>query len=223
MIAAVLIAMIIAIVMLFGMAKWTSILFSDIRNKLGNQVVFTNWKGRSVVRAYVKPSNPNTLKQQANRDVQRQAVSFYQTLVGSDVDRKAAWNENALPRLISGFNLFVKYARQIVLQANGDSPGAGDVTYIYTCPVDRSAMGLYRCDDDYANPVEVVGEGGLSPGVDAEHVENGVGAGSYLGFIGPANIFADLVGEDKRAAFCAHWKKNEAAGTATPTQFDIAA
>lgn len=219
MIVSALIAMIIAIVLLFGMAKWTSVIFTDIRNKLGDQVVFTNWKGRPVMRAYVKPSNPNTLKQQANRDVQRQAVLGWQTLVGTDAERQPAWNQNALPRLISGFNLFIKYARQIALVSVGDTPQAGDCTYTYTCPVDLSQMGLFRCEPDYTNPVEVQGAGELTAGDDQEYVENGITAGDWLAFIGPANIFNDLIGDDKRAAFAAHWIKNEATGLAVPAEF----
>lgn len=50
------------------MAKWKSPLFSDIRNKLGENVVFSMWKGRPYMRSYVTPANPNSLKQAANRD-----------------------------------------------------------------------------------------------------------------------------------------------------------
>jgi len=33
------------------MAKWISPIFSDARNKLGDAVVFSNWKGRSYFRS----------------------------------------------------------------------------------------------------------------------------------------------------------------------------
>ena len=42
------------------MAKWISPLFADIRNKLGDSVIFSNWKGRPYFRKYAKPSNPKT-------------------------------------------------------------------------------------------------------------------------------------------------------------------
>ena len=99
------------------MAKWKSPLFSDIRNKLGENVVFSMWKGRPYMRSYVVPANPNSLKQQANRDQMAKIVAMYQANVKGDESIAAAWDVEALPRLISGYNQFVQYGREMTIGA----------------------------------------------------------------------------------------------------------
>ncbi len=89
------------------MAKWKSPLFSDIRNKLGENVIFSTWKGRPYMRSYVVPSNPNTLLQQAHRAALTQAMAAGQTIFATGA-HKTEWNAQALPELISGFNLYIK-------------------------------------------------------------------------------------------------------------------
>lgn len=93
------------------MAKWTSPLFSDIRNKLGNNVVFSMWKGRPYMRSYVKPANPQSDAQTANRLQMAAIVELYQTNVKGVAANEAAWNVAALSKLISGYNLFTQYGR----------------------------------------------------------------------------------------------------------------
>ena len=94
------------------MATWKSPIFSDIRNKLGDNVVFSMWKGRPYMRSYVKPANPNSLAQQANRLQMAEIVALYQANVKGTAANAAAWDVEALPSLISGYNLFTKYGRQ---------------------------------------------------------------------------------------------------------------
>ena len=94
------------------MATWKSPIFSDIRNKLGDNVVFSMWKGRPYMRSYVKPSNPNSLAQQANRLQMAEIVALYQANVKGTAANAAAWDAEALPSLVSGYNLFTKYGRQ---------------------------------------------------------------------------------------------------------------
>lgn len=94
------------------MATWKSPIFSDIRNKLGDNVVFSMWKGRPYMRSYVKPANPNSLAQQANRLQMAEIVALYQANVKGTAANAAAWDAEALPSLISGYNLFTKYGRQ---------------------------------------------------------------------------------------------------------------
>ncbi len=89
------------------MAKWKSALFSDIRNKLGNQVTFSSWKGRGYMRAYVIPSNPKTLGQTAHRAAMAKSVALGQGIFATEAN-KTEWNRVALSALISGFNLFTK-------------------------------------------------------------------------------------------------------------------
>lgn len=126
------------------MAKWKSPLFSDIRNKLGENVVFSMWKGRPYMRSYVTPANPNTLKQQANRDQMRKIVALYQDMVKSEAAYEAAWNVEALPRLISGYNQFTQYGRKITFGTVNLSAAALSVEITKSgIPADRLAVMLF--------------------------------------------------------------------------------
>lgn len=216
MYAIVVIAAIIVAMSIFGMAKWTSVLFSDIRNKLGDQVVFTAWKGRSVMRKYIKPANPNSLKQQARRDINRQGVVNWQSNVGTDAERLAAWNELALPRQISGFNLFMKYLGQIKIASEDAETTGSSNTITYTIPVDLSIMGLFRAIDA-ADLTEIQTAGELTAGADQTYNNIDTGTpGTYTYFIGPSAMFDTLTGGDEVAAFCAHWTADETNGVALP-------
>lgn len=99
------------------MATWKSPIFSDIRNKLGENVVFSMWKGRPYMRSYVKPSNPDTLAQQANRLHMANLVADWQTYIKTTPASVTAWNSAALSQLISGYNRFVKGMRGVVLSS----------------------------------------------------------------------------------------------------------
>lgn len=99
------------------MATWKSPIFSDIRNKLGENVVFSMWKGRPYMRSYVKPSNPDTLAQQANRLHMAALVADWQTYIKTTPASVTAWNAAALSQLISGYNRFVKGMRGVVLSS----------------------------------------------------------------------------------------------------------
>lgn len=97
------------------MATWKSPIFSDIRNKLGENVVFSMWKGRPYMRSYVKPSNPDTVAQQANRADMTSLVSNWQSTKAITPATVTAWNAAALSDLISGYNRFIKGMRGFVL------------------------------------------------------------------------------------------------------------
>ena len=99
------------------MATWKSPIFSDIRNKLGENVVFSMWKGRPYMRSYVKPSNPQTLAQTANRLDMTRLVTHWQTWIAGNVNNVTPWNAAALSDLISGYNRFIKGARGYVLHS----------------------------------------------------------------------------------------------------------
>lgn len=215
MLAFVLIALLIALLCFFGMVKWYSVLFSDGRGKLGDQVVFSNWKGRPYMRAYALPANPNTLKQQAQRDRHSKAVAGWQSNVGTDVERLGAWNELALTRQISGFNLWMKYADEIKISAAEDDPPGDQITVTYTIPSDVSIMALYRNVAGTITREQTAGE--LTSGDDQTWIDlapTHPGTNEY--FIAPASLFDDLVGADLNACLDAHWKPNEGTGVADP-------
>lgn len=130
------------------MPKWTSPLFTDIRNALGTSVVFSNWKGRPYMRAWVKPSNPQSNAQQAGRDIMRKLVARYQQVVivsNTAPENAAAWNAEALQYAISGFNLFTKWGRKsnIAVPASASGTGSATVEVTYTLGLPASKAALY--------------------------------------------------------------------------------
>lgn len=120
------------------MAKWTSVLFSDIRNKLGDQVIFSMWKGRPYMRSYVTPSNPRTDEQQSYRMLMGEIVSWYQTNIKPNGDKVTAWNEQALSELLSGYNLFVRTGQGASIEAVELSVAAGISIEIDTIQIPAS-------------------------------------------------------------------------------------
>ena len=63
------------------------------------------------MRSYVKPSNPMSDAQTANRLHMAAIVLLYQTYVKGTAINAAAWDAEALPKLVSGYNLFTQYGR----------------------------------------------------------------------------------------------------------------
>lgn len=99
------------------MATWKSPIFSDIRNKLGENVVFSMWKGRPYMRSYVKPANPETDGQTANRLHMAALVAVWQGHIKVTPEVLTLWNAAALSQLISGYNRFIKGMRGLVISS----------------------------------------------------------------------------------------------------------
>jgi len=73
------------------MAKLKGPLFSlGASQKLGDALVFFNWKGLNVVRSYVVPANPNTTAQQTQRGRLAACVTLIHQLQGLAVSPFAA-------------------------------------------------------------------------------------------------------------------------------------
>jgi len=92
------------------MAKVKGPLMSfDASGKLANSIVFMKWKGIPTVRAHVKPSNPQTAGQTAQRTKMSDAVVQWHNALLSATD-KTAWNlfASSFTAVLSGFNAFVK-------------------------------------------------------------------------------------------------------------------
>ena len=170
------------------MAKWQSTLFSDIRNKLGDQVVFSNWKGRGYMRQYVKPANPNTLKQQAVRDQTRKIIKHFQEVVNT-TDKKGAWNEQALPYTISGYNLFTKFAKKSVISCPASGSVGADITITYTLGFAPADARIYRFDG--TNYVDITPAEGLVSGENQTITDNISTAGTYTYFIAYAKVLVE--------------------------------
>lgn len=124
------------------MPKWKSPIFSDIRNAIGESVIFSQWKGRPYFRSYVKPANPRTLAQQAHRDLMKLLVARYQQ-ISADIDAKKAWNARALEYVLSGYNLFVKWGRASYIKVtptSGTAPLNVTITYKSAIPASEAVI-----------------------------------------------------------------------------------
>jgi hypothetical protein len=193
------------------MPKWKSPLFSDIRNAIGDNVVFSMWKGRPFFRAYVIPANPNTNKQKAERLNAGDLVKRWQEIVvGSGV--KAAWNESALPFLISGYNLFLKYGRGIDLQVSPTSgSGVTELTFTYDNPIPAAKAALFKFANDAWSDITPVE--GLEVGKEKVAVISDTISYDSLYFI--ALVDTDTAEGDLDEVYQAisKWHVNQSAGT----------
>lgn len=128
------------------MALWKSALFSDIRNKLGKQVVFSMWKGRAYMRSYTVPSNPKTNAQTANRLDMARLVSDWQENIATVPALVTAWNAAALSDLISGYNRFIKGQRGVVITPVNLAHASLSLT-IVSCTLPVNEMRLYAVSE----------------------------------------------------------------------------
>ena len=139
------------------MAKWTSPLFTDMRNKIADSVVFSRWKGRGYFRSWVKPANPRTNAQKAHRAVLANLVKRYQELT-ADSAVKSAWNARALEYLISGYNLFVKWGRSSYVKAEpGSASGKLKVTYKCGIPLSEARLYTYNPTEGWSDDTPAEG------------------------------------------------------------------
>ena len=196
------------------MAKWKSPLFSDIRNKLGENVVFSMWKGRPYMRSYVVPANPNSLAQQAQRDHMREIVALYQANVKGTPAHAAAWDVEALPRLISGYNQFTQYGRKVTLGVLDLSATTISIPVTASSiPADRLAVMIYDADPGtYLLPTT---KRGLSTYTEADFTAWTPAEGDLV-YIADTKVLSGADIESTAALYKAvnNWKPNAATGVA---------
>jgi len=166
--------------------KWKSVLFSALDNKLGDQIVGARWKGRGYFRSYVIPANPKSDKQTAERDTMDKIVKLCQSEVLSDPDIKAAWNAEALPELISGYNLFVKYGRKSHISVPPTGTAANPVTVTYTCGIPLAKAGIFYIKSGTETSVAAVGT--LEAGTDKTVNTANLAAGTYRFFLADGTV-----------------------------------
>ncbi len=192
------------------MPKWKSPIFSDIRNAIGNNVVFSQWKGRPFFRSYVVPANPNTLAQQAERLNNTDVLKRYQAL-STDGDVKAAWNLEALPELISGANMFMKYGRMSKIKSSVASGSAPlDLTLTYTCGIPLAKACIFQLKGSTWSILKDVGT--LESGEDKTVAVTGLTADTYYWFIADKNVLVpgDSAPQDYQAV--TKWYPNHVTG-----------
>lgn len=173
------------------MAKWKSPIFSDIRNKLADNVVFSMWKGRPYFRSYVIPANPRSKAQQANRDVFAKLVKRWQEVVGTS-EARTAWNQKALEKLILGYNLFLQEGRKSAIEATVSSAWDGSSATIeitYTLGFSASSARIYRYDG--TNYTDITPSGGLSATPNSTLTDQVSAEGTYEYFIADGDVLVE--------------------------------
>ena len=196
------------------MAKWKSPLFSDIRNKLGENVVFSMWKGRPYMREYVIPANPKTPGQTANRLHMAAIIELYQTHVKGTPAHKTAWNVAALPKTISGYNLFCQYGRKDGITITALAAATLDVSIDASAiPSDRVSM---MSVSTLGVPIEISTKRGLGSYIPGDWSTAPVA--TDLLYVVDTQILSGADIETTAAMYKAvnHWYPDETAGTLTP-------
>jgi len=95
------------------MAKLRSGILGNTRGKVAG-VVGSQWKDKNYIREYVKPANPNTTAQQAQRTALSLGVSIAKPIVGPVLNQFISPYEKAM----SGFNRFIKANMEIFQAAS---------------------------------------------------------------------------------------------------------
>jgi len=192
--------------------KWKSVLFSDLSNKLGDQIVAARWKGRGYFRSYVIPANPQTNKQQAHRDVLKNLVARAKEAVLGTDDQKEVWNAEALPYLISGYNLFIKWGRLSKISVPSTGSAGNDVTITYTCGIPIAKAGILRYDG--TNWSITADKGELESGADKTFTDESVGAGTYEYFLADLDVLVSGDSSPQSYQAITKWQPDESNGVA---------
>ncbi len=193
------------------MPKWKSPIFSDIRNAIGDNVIFSQWKGRPYFRAYVKPANPDTNGQKSERATLTNIIKRWQT-IAADEDVKTLWNAEALPFVVSGYNLFTKWGRSSKLSVTPSSGAAPlTVTITYTLGIPAAKAGILQFNGTTWSIAKDKGTLSMTPNSTVQI--SGLEAGTYYFYIADMDILK--AGDEAPQAYQAMtmWKANHSAGT----------
>ena len=206
------------------MAKWWSPIFSDIRNKLGENVVFSQWKGRPYMRSYVVPANPQTDTQTAERAHMAAIVDMYQQNVKGTAAHVTAWNEEALKDLISGYNQFTKYGRGITFGAV-DLTAAGFSVELTASkiPNDRLAVMIWDHTLDAYYLPDSPARRGLDTYVAADYAPSYAIVADDLAYIVDTKVLsgADLETDGKLYKAVNHWQVDQSTGVITALKVTV--
>lgn len=200
------------------MAKWKSPIMSDIRNQLGQSVVFSIWKGRNYFRSYVIPANPRTNAQKGNRAVLKELVKRWQSIINTDAKR-AAWNNEALPYLISGFNLFVKFGRKSAIScpSTGQANVAFNITYTLGLPASKARLFRYNG----TTWTDITPTGGLSETPNSVVSRTETSAGTYYYFIADGDVLVTGDSAPQPYQAITKWMADETNGVAKEAKIVI--
>lgn len=196
--------------------KWRSPLFSDIRNKLQDNVVFSMWKGRPYFRTHVYPSQPRGKKVMANRYVFANIVARWLGSVVHD-DEIAAWNVLGLDSLISGFNYFQKVGMKSEISCPATAlrvEGHVDVTITYELGFGAAQARVYKEDTESHVLTDITPEEGLLPGEAQEFDYDETVAGTYRYWVADADALVELDEEPQDYLCVSAWSRDEENGVA---------
>jgi len=119
-------------------------IFESLNGNLGKIVYYTRFK-KVFARAYVKPRNPDTEKQRANRSLFRDAINSWKALTPSE---KQQYNYRARRLPITGHNLYIsEYMKKHLAERDITAPDtvsdAGlKVNRPYSPPVQRAVSSV---------------------------------------------------------------------------------
>lgn len=203
------------------MAKWKSPIFSDIRNKLADNVVFSMWKGRVYFRSYVIPANPKSKAQTAVREVFSLLVKRWQEVVGTG-DARTAWNQKALEKLILGYNLWMQEGRKSEISAavtNAWNGSSATVTITYTLGFSASSARIYRFDG--TSYTDVTPAGGLSAEPNSTFDDTVTTQGTYEYYIADGDILVSGDSGPQKYQAITKWKADKTQGKAIEAKVTI--
>ena len=199
------------------MPIWRSPIFSDIRNALEDQVVFSMWKGRPYFRTHVFPAQPRTPPQLAERAQMRLAVDYWRERVVTDPQR-AEWAEIALGRLISGFNQFISQNRLSDITSPATATAGFSMTITYTLGIGAADAMLIQEDDGTKALTIIAPAGTLMAGANQTFTYTPAAAGTYNYWIADSRVLVDGdVAPQAYQCFC-NEKPDHVAGTAPRAQ-----
>lgn len=164
------------------------------------------------MRAWVKPANPKTPKQMAHRLTMTELVKRYQTLM-ADSEVKAEWNIEALPYVVSGFNIFVKWGRKSIISVSPESGSAPlDVVVTYTCGVPLAKATMLQFDQSAWTIIAA--KGTLEAGVDKTKDITGLAVGTYNFFIADDDVCKESDESPQAYQAITKWKPDTVNGVA---------
>jgi len=203
------------------MPIWRSPVFSDIRNALEDQVVFSMWKGRPYFRTHVFPAQPRTPPQLAERAQWRLAVSYWHERIITEPQR-AEWSRIALARLISGFNQFMSQNRMSCISSPATATAGFSMTITYTLGIGAADAALYE-ENVVTGALTIIAPAGtLMAGVNQTFTHTAPVAGTYRYWIADSRVLVDgEVAPQPYQCFC-NERPDHVAGTAPRAETVVA-
>lgn len=199
------------------MPKWRSPIFSDIRNGLEDQIVFSMWKGRPYFRSHVFPAQPRTPPVVAERKQWALGVSYWRERIRT-APQRAAWAAIALDRLISGFNQYMSQNRRSCVDSPTTVVAGFTMSITYTLGIGAGDAMIVEENDATRALTIIAPAGTLLAGPNQTLTHTAPVAGTYNYWLADSRALVDGdVAPQPYQVFC-NEKPDHAAGTAPRAQ-----